>query len=225
VYYPIGKFLISALINKGLSRREAVIACGCHNIEKGLALLDDLMRGKTEAFRHTPLANLPRLLEFSEEDLEQAFKETREQQKDQAEHYWANKGYYTEKYFKPHLWLRTSRTVPQPIFIVAFAGGEVPYKHIPLPYGIVGKDRTFKQAALAQIIRDHYHRTQGSAGPFGEIVSYLVRRYYGDPGLEFSPDGELISDNPAPVPQGKAYLKVGNKTIPDGLLRKIAEVE
>jgi len=211
--YPLGELIEQKMQAKGLSKIEVVILVGYHDLVKGLKMLDDLIAGKALGYRHTPMRHLPEVLGIAPEEFDAALQQWYEIKRIAWEDELAERGYYNERTFRPHLWIRASRQTPQPIF-VALVMGEAAFKHVRLPQEAVGPQGEVDFDLVGQVIRDHFRKRKGSTLIFGDIVSYLLIRHYGDPGLEFSPDGRLLDTDPAPLPSGEGSLTVKNKEIP-----------
>lgn len=195
---PLGEIITRAMDAKGLSREEVVRLVGYYHLPTGLQMLDDLISGKASAYRHTPMANLPEVLGISREEFDAAL---------------------TKKPFRPYLWIRSSRSRPMSISIVAFVG-EAAYKYVPLPEGLVAPDGSFDPEAVGEIIRAHYRESGGKVAQFGDIVSYLFHWKEDGTAIEFSPDGSLLTFDPEPPPQVDYILRVKNKVITKGLIDK-----
>lgn len=210
--YPLGELIEQAMQAKGLSKREVVMQVGYHDLVKGLKMLDDLMEGKALGYRHTPMRHLPEVLGIPPEDFDAALNQWYVLQRIAWEDELADRGYYNERTFRPHLWIHTSRQTPSPIFAAALLGPAA-FKHVRLPKEAVGPQGEVDFDLVGQVIRDHFRKKKGTTHVFGEIVSYILKRHYGDQGLEFSPDGRLINTDPLPISHGEARLTVGNKEI------------
>lgn len=218
--YPLGALIEQARQAKGLSKIEVVIQVGYHDLAKGLKMLDDLMAGKALGYRHTPMRHLPEVLGIPPEAFAEALEKWYELQRIAWEDELAERGYYNERTFQPHLWLRTSRQTPQPIFVAALVG-EAAFKHVRLPKKAVGPQGEVDFALVGLVIRDHFRRKKGTTHVFGEIVSYILKRSYHDSGLEFGPDGRLLAIEAAQEPSGAATVTFGQKEIPPKLLAQI----
>lgn len=218
---PVKELIYKAMERKGLSKAELVKKAGCFNETNGLRMLEELLSGRNlVGFRHTPIRRLPEVLEIPQEKFDETVAKFAETLKIAAEDRAARKGVYNERTFKPHLWIKASRTTPEPIFVACICG-EAPFKHVPLPDGVVSEDGKVNWEAVGQVIREHYKRSKGSAIIFGDIVSYYLRLSYHGPSIEFSPDGQIIDTDPPPVSRGEASLSVGNKEIPRALLDEL----
>ncbi len=212
-----------ALSKKGLSKAELVKKAGCVNESNGLRMLEDLLSGRNVVgFRHTPLRRIPEVLDIPQEKFDATVAKLAEIVRIAEEDRAAARGVYNERTFKPHLWVNASRTTPQPIFVACFCG-EAPFKHVPLPDGVVAADGTVDWEAVAQVIRDHYHRRKGSALIFGDIVSYYLRISYHGPSIELSPDGQIIDTNPPAVSHGEGRLTIKDREIPQDMLDALLE--
>ena len=217
---PLGELITRAMITKGLNREQVVKLAGYHHLPTGLQMLDDLISGKARAYKHTPMVNLPEVLGVSREEFDAALVRLHQRLVEAAEDWEARRGYYNERTFRPHLWVRTSLSRPTTIFVVALTG-EARFKHIALPEGLVAPVGFFDAEAIGAIIRNHYREKEGKISLFGDIISYILRWKYGAPGIELLPDGSVLTDNPQPLPKGKYSLTVGNKVIPRGPLDKM----
>lgn len=217
---PLGEIITRAMLTKGFSRKKVVRLAGYHHLPTGLQMLDDLISGKARAYKHTPMENLPEVLGSSMEEFDAALARAHHRRIEDFEDREAGRGYYNERTFRPHLWIRTSLSRPTSICMAAFVG-EARLKHIALPEGLVAPDGSFDAEVLGAIIRAHYKEKEGKVTLFGDIVSYILRWKYGAPGIELLTDGSVLTHDPQPVPQGETRLTVGNKVITRGLLDKI----
>jgi hypothetical protein len=219
---PVEKLIYKAMERKGLSKAELVKKAGCFNETNCLSMLEALLSGSNlVGFRHTPIRRIPEVLDIPQDKFDDVVAKFAEIIRIAEEDWAAARGIYNERTFKPHLWLRTSQQTPQPIFIVALYG-EAMFKHVPLPEGVITGGGAVLER-VAEVIRDHYRRSNGRAQIFGDIVSYILKLSYDDPGIEFSPEGQIISNEPLLLPQGKATLSLDNKNIPPEILDKLVE--
>lgn len=159
-------------------------------------MLDDLVSGKASAYKHTPMVNLPAVLGISREEVDAAMGQMHQRRIRAAEDYAARLKYYNERTFRPHLWVVPIRKMPTGIVILGLAGGEGAVKHVPLPEVLVHADGTFDAEAIGAIMRAHYQENEGKIPYFGEISSYRLVRIYCDNGIEFSPEGVILTDTP-----------------------------
>lgn len=223
---PLEELINGALEEKGLSKAELVKKAGCVNESNGLRMLEDLLSGSNlVGFRHTPLRRIPEVLDIPQEKFDDVVAKFADTLRIAEEDRIATRGVYNERTFKPHLWIKGSRTTPQPIFVAAVMGNmaEAAFKHVPLPDGVVSKDGKVNWEAVGQVIREHYKMREGSARIWGDIVSYYLRLSYHGPSIEFSPDGQIIDTDPLPLARGEAKLTIGNREIPREVLDNLAD--
>ncbi len=108
---------------------------------------------------------------------------------------------FAKRYFRPHLWVRTSRPTLASSF-TAVRHGEADFRHVPLSEGLVADKNVINKEALIQVMRDHYQQYEVSTKQFGEIISYTLKFSYDEPGIEFTPDGTMISSEPGGAGEG-----------------------
>lgn len=99
---------------------------------------------------------------------------------------------FAKRYLRPHLWVKTSRPKPESVYM-AVRDGEADFRQVPLPEGLVSGKSVVNKEALVQVMRDHYQQYEVSPKQFGEIISYTLKFSYDEPGIEFTPDGTMIS--------------------------------
>jgi|GEM_PF-3007891 len=218
---PLEALINDALAKKGLSKAELVKKAGCFNEANGLRMLEELLSGRNlVGFRHTPIRRIPEVLDIPQEIFDATVAKFAEILRIAEEDSDAARGVYNERTFKPHLWIKSSRTTPQPIFVAAVMGkmAEAAFKHVPLPEGVVSRDGKVNWEAVGQVIREHYKMKKGSACIWGDIVSYYLVLSYHGPSIEFSPDGQVIDTDLLPISQGEATLTIGNREIPREVL-------
>ncbi len=93
--------------------------------------------------------------------------------------------------FRPHVRVKTERTVPSPIFVVAMTGGPDRWLRISLPEEITALPEHDQIAQVAEIIRQHRAQCKGWAGPFGSITGYYYRSEF-EKAVEFSVTGQVV---------------------------------
>jgi hypothetical protein len=93
--------------------------------------------------------------------------------------------------FRPHVWVKTERAVPSPIFVVAMTGGPDRWLRISLPEEISALTEHSQIAQVADIIRQHHIKCKGWAGPFGSITGYYYRSEF-ETAIEFSVTGQAV---------------------------------
>lgn len=220
---PLEELIHDALAKKGLSKAELVKKAGCVNESNGLRMLETLLSGRNVVgFRHTPLRRIPEVLDIPQDKFDDVVAKFAEILRIAEEDRAAARGVYNERTFKPHLWIKTSRTTPQPIFVAVICG-EAMFKHVPLPDGVVAADGKVDWEAVGQVIREHYKMRKGSALIFGDIVSYYLRLSYHGPSIEFSPDGQIIDTDPPPLSHGEGRLTIKNREIPREMFDELLE--
>ena len=93
--------------------------------------------------------------------------------------------------FRPHVRVKTERTVPSPIFVVAMTGGPDRWLRISLPEEVTALPEHDQIAQAAEIIRQHHTNFKGWAGPFGSITGYYYRSEF-ETTVEFSVTGQVV---------------------------------
>ena len=174
---------------KGLRKSQIVSLLGFKNITKGIRRLDAFVEDGVDS--PGMLDRLPSALGVPAETVHAAYEQTLDQMRAEAE---AQRSAHLERLraeFRPHLRVKTERTVPSPIFVVAMTGGPDRWLRINLPEEIIAfsKDSQIEQAA--EIIRQHHAEHKGWAGPFGSINGYYYRVEF-EKAVEFSVTGQVV---------------------------------
>lgn len=108
--------------------------------------------------------------------------------------------------FRPYLRVLTERSIPQPIFVVAWTGVDH-WLRVEVPTEVLIKSPSQKSREIGCIIRAHYAERQGSAVPFGKIIGYLFNTLP-DRAIRFSVEGVMEGEHRDPVPQGEVRLRL-----------------
>jgi len=106
--------------------------------------------------------------------------------------------------FRPHLRVLTERSVPEPIFVVAWTGVDF-WLRVDVPTEVLIKSPGQKLREVGRIVRAHYEQRKGSALPFGRITGYLLRTLP-DRAIRFSTEGVAEGVHLGWVPQGQVVL-------------------
>ena len=137
------------------------------------------------------LDRLPSALGLPAETVHAAYEQTLDQMRAEAE---AQRSAHLERLraeFRPHVRVKTERTVPSPIFVVAMTGGPDRWLRISLPEEVTALPEHDQIEQVAEIIRQHHAEHKGWAGPFGSITGYYYRSEF-ERAIEFSVTGQVV---------------------------------
>jgi hypothetical protein len=190
---------------KGLSKSQVMSVLGFKNIAKGIRRLDALIADGIDA--SGLLDRLPGALGLPAETVRAAYEQTLAQQRAEAEAQRAALRERLRAAFRPHIHVRTDHPVPQPIFVVAMAGGPDRWLRINLPEGMTTWPEQRQIEHVAEMVRRHHVQRNGAAGPFGKILGYYFRQEF-DQAVEFSIDGQLIGPHIGQFLVGTCWLSV-----------------
>jgi hypothetical protein len=174
---------------KGLRKAQIVSLLGFKNITKGIRRFDAFVVDGVDS--PGMLDRLPSALGVPAETVRVAYEQTLDQMRAEAE---AQRTANLERLrieFRPHVRVRTERTVPSPIFVVAMTGGPDRWLRINLPEEIIALPENSQIEQAAEIIRQHHAEHKGWAGPFGSITGYHYRSEF-EKAVEFSVTGEAV---------------------------------
>jgi hypothetical protein len=137
------------------------------------------------------LDRLPSALGIPTEKVHAAYEQTLDQMRAEAE---AQRSTHLERLraeFRPHVRVKTERTVPSPIFVVAMTGGPDRWLRISLSEETIALAEHSQIEQVAEIIQQHHAKHKGWAGPFGSIIGYYYRSEF-ERAVEFSVTGEMV---------------------------------
>jgi hypothetical protein len=190
---------------RSLTKAQIVSLLGFNNTAKGIRRLNALLEGGTDS--SGMLDRLPGALELPTDVVRAAYEQTLAQKRAEVETQRAALRDRLRAAFRPHIHVQTDRTVPQPIFVVAMAGGPDRWLRIDLPEGMTTWPEQSQIEHVAEMVRQHYRQCTGSAGPFGNITGYYFRRDF-DQAVEFSIAGQLIGRHIGQFVVGTCWLSV-----------------
>lgn len=90
----------------------------------------------------------------------------------------------------PYLRVMTERSVPPPIFVVAFTGVDY-WLRVEVPTNVLVRSPRQKEREVGCIVRAHYAARKGRALPFGAITGYLFVTLP-DRAIRFSVEGMVM---------------------------------
>jgi hypothetical protein len=173
----------------GLRKAQIVALLGFKNISKGIRRFDAFVEDGVDS--PGMLDRLPAALGLPAETVRAAYEQTLDQMRAEAE---AQRSAHLEQLrteFRPHIHVRTERTRPSPIFVVAMTGGPDRWLRISLPEEVTALPEHDQIAQAAEIIRQHHAEHKGWAGPFGSITGYYYRSEF-ERAIEFSVTGQVV---------------------------------
>ena len=184
------QILISeTMATKGLRKAQIVSLLGFKNIAKGIRRFDAFVEDGIDF--PGMLDRLPSALGLPAETVHAAYEQMLDQMRTEAETQRTANLERLRAEFRPHVRVRTERTCPSPIFVVAMTGGPDRWLRISLPEEITALPEHSQIEQVAEIIRQHHAERKGWAGPFGSIIGYYYRSEF-EIAVEFSVTGEVI---------------------------------
>ena len=147
---------------KGLRKSQIVSLLGFKNITKGIRRLDAFVADGVDF--PGMLDRLPSALGVPAETVHAAYEQTLDQMRTEAEAQRSARLERLRAEFPPHVQVKTERTVPSPIFVVAMTGGPDCWLRISLPEEITALPEHDQIAQVAEIIRQHHAERKGWAG-------------------------------------------------------------
>jgi hypothetical protein len=186
---PLQTLISQTMAAKGLRKSQIVSLLGFKNITKGIRRLDAFVADGVDS--PGMLDRLPSALGLPAETVHAAYEQTLDQMRAEAE---AQRSAHLERLraeFRPHVRVKTERTVPSPIFVVAMTGGPDRWLRISLPEEVTALPEHDQIEQVAEIIRQHHAERKGWAGPFGSITGYYYRSEF-ERAVEFSVTGQVV---------------------------------
>jgi hypothetical protein len=180
--YPIGRFITCHANDLGLTRRKLVERLGFRDrLAKGHRVLSEIMLTGTVPRYLTTIADA---LEVDQSLLDEVLYATaRQQEAEWQRELLAREEAYRDR-FRPHLQVRTERSIPSPIFVAALLTTER-LRIVYLPDRINTVDEDERDRIVRDAIQQHYQETAGRVHAFGRIVGYYFIRFAGFAGSDF----------------------------------------
>lgn len=124
-----------------------------------------------------------------------------------------------EAKFRPHIYVRHSQSVPQPVFAAVFTGA--PWRFLKIPATVLLRRDQAQQGYVSWRCRSHYRETQGRCFLFGTITGFeWVKSEKESVILDIR--GRVVGSKQEPSVPGTGSLRIGNKSVEvrdDGTLR------
>jgi hypothetical protein len=177
------------MATKGLRKAQIVSLLGFKNIAKGIRRFDAFVADGVDS--PGMLDRLPSALGVPAATVHAAYEQMLDQMRTEAETQRTANLERLRAEFRPHVRVRTERTCPSPIFVVAMTGGPDHWLRISLPEEVTALPEHDQIAQAAEIIRQHHAEHKGWAGPFGSITGYHYRSEF-EKAVEFSVTGEAV---------------------------------
>ena len=181
--------ITETMATKGLRKAQIVSLLGFKNIAKGIRRFDAFVADGVDS--PGMLDRLSSALGLSDETVRAAYEQMLDQMRAKVE---AQRSAHLERLraeFRPHVRVKTERTVPSPLFIVAMTGGPDSWLRIRLPEEVTALSEHDQSEQVAEIIRQHHAEHKGWAGPFGSIIGYYYRSEF-EIAVEFSVMGQVV---------------------------------
>jgi hypothetical protein len=128
-------------------------------------------------------------------------------------------GVTPEVQFRPHIYVRHSKSVPQPIFAAVLTGA--PWRFLQIPDSVLQRSEQAQQGYVSWRCRTHYRETKGRCFLFGSITGFGWARSQME-SVIFDIQGRVVTAKQKPSVPGAGRLTVGNKVVKvhdDGTLR------
>ena len=166
---PLGRLIRERMKELGLRRGQLAARLGYRNISKGCRRLEQVSSGDL-AGKEALLAKLPGALDLPREVVAKAIQETIEEieraqraEEERAEARWRAD-------FTPHAIITTERSVPSPIFVVAFFGTDWLKRidlEVALPVNAIHRQ-------IQDVIQRRLARWDGQIPCFGAATGYVI---------------------------------------------------
>jgi hypothetical protein len=186
--YPICRFIKTLLADSGLRRSDFVGSLGYRNTTKGLRRLDEwLQNGRGDA------ACLQRIVDAYHPEpnaLKKAIDDTKAIHESERQDAIRKNDERERRSFRPFIWV-VSQNGPHSC-ISAMA--ERKMKVIRFPEGFEHLSAPEQLTAVQREVREHYQKTGGTCGWFGEIQSYRFADTF-DTSLNLDTTGSVTDEN------------------------------
>jgi hypothetical protein len=161
--YPISDLITTGLTRSGMTRPDLVRAVGFTNLTKGLRRLDACL-AEGDCTNSVLLRGLARTLGIDQGAVDEAVRLTRAQLAAESEEEMARASMAAREYFKPHVYVVTSRNKPSFLAGAALFGRQL--KYLPVAENTPMDD-------VSAMVRQHYIEMHGRCPFFGEITGYI----------------------------------------------------
>ena len=215
---PIETLIVKRAAELGLKPNLLVQRCGYKNVHKGIRRLRDLYAGSFEG-AGVIVGGLPTALELPETVVSQALEESRRIVDRAIEAARASEEIAWRTSFVPHAVIVAERSVPEPIFIAALIG--VP-RLLLIEFDLQFGETTFplqaKNGIAKKLAEWGRNDVPAKALPaFGCPIGFFVN-YSPDRAVEFDLEMNPIKERTSAFRPGRASLKFGKRTVPQGLI-------
>jgi hypothetical protein len=119
-------------------------------------------------------------------------------------------GWIAEAKFRPHINVRHSQRVPQPIFAAVLSGA--PWRFLHIPDSVLQRNEQAQRGYVAWRCRTHYRETQGRCFLFGTITGF---EWVMSPreSIILDTHGRVVAARQKPAVPGTGSLTIGNKSV------------
>jgi len=218
--YSIGNLIRNTIFEKGVKRVDIVKALGYANLNKGLRYLNNCIQGEGKCSKEF-VTKVLEYLKVEQYIIDEAIQKTKDKLKAEEDERKHEREGYEIANFVPHIYIKSESTRPNSISIVAFVGVQH-FKCIECPKGIQNIPIRRQLNKVSEIIIDHYNENNGNS-MFGKITGFVYYNTY-DNGIEFSIDGKPVDFDVKKIENiSETTLKIGNKTVTNGLLNIISQ--
>jgi hypothetical protein len=205
--YPIGRFIVNRAHALGLTRSGLVRRLGYRDIAGGhKALSTALLSGVLASQIADHLASA---LEADETLVAAVVYATRLQRDDEANRLRIEREKVYSESFRPHIQVKTERTVPSPIFIAALLT-VARLRIVRLPDEAIFAEGDDRDRIVKSIILDHWRETGGHVPAFGTVTGYLLVLIAGYGGVDFGLPYDVTGD---PAGRMQKVQRLGEATL------------
>lgn len=221
-HYPLGKLLLDTLHTSELSILQFVLAIGYRNGTKGIRALDGMLYGGypndvfLQRLTSSELSPPPEILRTAIEETmailneEERLAAIAQEEAERAA-------------FRPFFQAVPELDRPMSISLFALTGGTSRYTRY-LPPSFPSWPLEAQYAHVKQQVSAHFKSAEGRTLFQGRILAYRLFRWYAQPALLFSVEGEpLGSDSADPIPE--ATLTIGHRSLSQEAAQKLFGVK
>lgn len=124
--------------------------------------------------------------------------------------------YDEDGHFVPYINVLHSERVPRPIFAAVFTGA--PWRWLIFPCEVLRRSYEAQLGYVRWRCQHHFRATNGKCYLFGKIVAFEFVKAP-DEIVVLDARGRVVGKTEQETPAGHGSLRIGNKTIPDSILK------
>lgn len=185
--YPIQKLLYAEFKKTAMTKKELAYNMNYKNLSKGIERIGQFFRG--DYYGRQFADRLALTLDVDKKSMAKAYEETETEIKGKENLLEILERELEEENFKPYIYIDTEHSRPKSISMAAMCGGTM--KYIRVDESVTALPDEEQTEKVAQIIRDHYTKSEGKCPLFGNITGYrYFKEFYKT--IIFDTDGEEI---------------------------------